>query len=190
MAKTEPIRDLNDIELFKRLFLNQKRYRNFALFILGINTALRISDILVLKWKDVYDFKKKKYKKHINIIEKKTKNKIAINTNIIEALELLYHIENTREPELYLLQSRINGNYAISRNRAFHIIKDAANELGIEGTISCHSLRKTFGYQAWKRGIPPAILMSIYNHSSMEITKLYLCIDQDDKDDVFLNMCL
>lgn len=39
-------------------------------------------------------------------------------------------------------------------------------------------------------GVPPALIMSIYNHSSLEITKRYLSIDQDDKDEVFLNMNL
>lgn len=32
---------------------------------------------------------------------------------------------------------------------------------------------------------PPALLMAIYNHSSYQITKRYLCIDQDDKDEVY-----
>ena len=59
----------------------------------------------------------------------------------------------------------------------------------IHGTV-INSLRKTFGYHAWKKGVPPALIMSIYNHSSIEITKRYLSIDQDDKDQVFLKMNL
>ena len=70
------------------------------------------------------------------------------------------------------------------------IIKKAADELHIEGIISCHSLRKTFGYHAWKKGTPPAVIMTIYNHSSLDITKRYLSIDQDDKDKVFLEINL
>ena len=56
---------------------------------------------------------------------------------------------------------------------------------GMPEHISCHSLRKTFGYHAWKQSVPPAMLMDIYNHSSYQITKRYLGIDQDDKDQVF-----
>lgn len=70
------------------------------------------------------------------------------------------------------------------------VIKEVVEMLDIEGSISCHSLRKTFGYQAWKKGAQPALLMAIYNHSSIEITKRYLSIDQDDKDEVFLNINL
>ena len=32
--------------------------------------------------------------------------------------------------------------------------------------------------------------MTIYNHSSLDITKRYLSIDQDDKDKVFLEINL
>ena len=39
-------------------------------------------------------------------------------------------------------------------------------------------------------GISPAIIMSIYNHSSMEVTIRYLAIDQDDKDEVYKNIIL
>ena len=78
----------------------------------------------------------------------------------------------------------------LSRYQAFRIIKEAAAYAGLDASISCHSLRKTFGYHAWKQGTPPALLMDIYNHSSYRITKRYLCIDQDDKDEVFEHICL
>ena len=90
----------------------------------------------------------------------------------------------------YIYKSRIGQNQPIVRSTAFKIIKKAVYDLHMEGVISCHSLRKTFGYQAWKLGTPPALIMSIYNHSSMEITKRYLSIDQDDKDAVFLDINL
>ena len=92
--------------------------------------------------------------------------------------------------EQYLFQSRVGYNRHISRNRAWALIKEAWNDLGYEGNISCHSLRKTFGYHAWKNGVSPAIIMDIYNHSSMEITKRYLAIEQDDRDQVYRSMVL
>ena len=56
--------------------------------------------------------------------------------------------------------------------------------------ITCHSLRKTFGYNAWKNGANPVVLMDIYNHSAYEVTKRYLGITQDDRDKVYLEMKL
>lgn len=73
----------------------------------------------------------------------------------------------------------------ISRNRAWHIIKKAAAYNHLEGNIGCHSMRKTFGYHAWNTGGQPALIMDIYNHSNIEITKRYLSIDQDERDNLF-----
>lgn len=78
----------------------------------------------------------------------------------------------------------------ISRNRAWHIIKKAAMDNHLDGNISCHSLRKTFGYHAWQKGTPPALIMEIYNHSNINITKRYLSINQDEKDILFRELNL
>ena len=52
------------------------------------------------------------------------------------------------------------------------------------------ALRKTFGYHAWQQGTPPALLMNLYNHSSYQITKRYLGIGQDERDQVYLQINL
>ena len=78
-----------------------------------------------------------------------------------------------------------NKNVPITRTQAFRIIKEAADYCHISGIISCHSLRKTFGYHAWKQGVPPVMLVTVFNHSSFNITKRYLGIEQDDKDKIF-----
>ena len=97
----------------------------------------------------------------------------------------MYVTPREKEPASWLFGSQIQGERPLSRFQAFRIIKRAAAFAGADTNISCHSLRKTFGYHAWKQGTPPALLMAIYNHSSYQITKRYLCIDQDDKDEVY-----
>ncbi len=193
MCKTDPIRNPDDIRRLKEYFLNRKKYRNYAMVALALNTSLRIGDLLHLKWDDVYNFKAGVYRGHIALTEQKTgkKNRIALNREAIGALDLLKEsLKREAEGENFLFQSRNGKNKPIDRTFAFRIIKRAVDELDLEGTISCHSLRKTFGYHAWKKGVPPALIMSIYNHSSIEITKRYLSIDQDDKDEVFREMNL
>lgn len=192
MATTQPIKNLDQIQQLKEYFLKKEETRNYLMIVMGMNTSLRISDILQLRWKDVYNFKKSRYKKHITLIEQKTgkANVVALNAAIIEALERQRRKEKDFEETIFLFKSRKGENQPITRVRAYTIIKEAVVELGMEGNISCHSLRKTFGYQAWKNGIPPALLMSIYNHSSYEITKRYLGISQDERDKVFLEMTL
>jgi integrase len=69
----EPIRDEKKIEAVKRNLLDGNHYRDYLLFTLGINTGLRVSDLLKLKYTDVLD-DKGKFKSHITIKEKKTGN--------------------------------------------------------------------------------------------------------------------
>lgn len=189
---TAPIRRKEDIKVMKDYFLRKQEYRNYALFVIGINTALRISDLLSLQWKDVYIFETDSLRLHIQITEQKTLKKtcVAINSSCREALHLLMQNYEPVSPLEYIFFSGKNRNAHIGRNRAYHIIKQAAQDNNIEGNISCHSLRKTFGYHAWKCGTPPAVIMNIYNHSSIEVTKRYLSINQDDQDEVFINVNL
>ena len=185
---TTPIRNRSEILKMKEYYRKAGRTRDYVLFVMGINTALRISDLIALRWKDVYNYLEGVYVRHIYLQEQKTgkRNCIALNQSAAEALELLRGKRGVKcEPEEYIFYSGNNRRTHISRNRAWHIIKDASRELGIEGNISCHSLRKTFGYHAWKVGTPPAVIMGIYNHSSIAITKRYLSITQDDYDEVF-----
>lgn len=191
MAKSEPLRTQEDIEKMKRYFKNRGSRRDYALFIMGINTALRISDLLKLTWKDVYNFEKEDFVNHLILKEQKTHKKavVMLNENVRNSLRELKDSIDFLKKEDYIFKSR-KGNRSIHRSRAYCIIKEAARAEGIEGTISCHTMRKTFGYHAWKKGVPPALIMDIYNHSSIEITKNYLSITQDDRDGVYKNILL
>lgn len=182
MSTTQPIRKYSDIKKLKNYFLEKEEYRNYLMVSICLNTALRISDVIDLKWNDVLN-KDNSIKTYISLYEKKTGkfNEILINNQIKKAIELYINSNDIKNE--YLLASKKGGH--ISRNRAFAIVTEAGKEAGLEYTISCHSLRKTFGYHAWKKGTPPAMLMHIYNHSSFEITKRYLGISQTEKDEVF-----
>lgn len=190
MGTTQPIRNTEDLEKFIDYYKTvHPSQRNYTLVILGLNTALRISDILGLKWEKVYDFKKKKFHGHVYIREQKTgkKNAVVLNHHVKETLGVYL---KERHPNYgdYIFTKNTDYSCPLSRSQAYRIIKHAA-ECSINQTnISCHSLRKTFGYHAWKKGIPPALLMDIYNHSSYQITKKYLGIRQEEKDSVFMEM--
>lgn len=192
MSTSQPIRDTHDLTALREFYLkDEPNMRNYVLICLGVNSALRISDLLELKWKDVYNFKDENSKKHLITYEKKTGKEtwIAINENARNVLQEYMKFLKKISGEDYIFKGKNNGGH-LSCSQAFRIIKHAAGKLNLENGISCHSMRKTFGYYAWKCGTPPAVLMDIYNHSSYEITKRYLGIKQDDKDSVFLNVNL
>lgn len=192
MSTTQPIRNVEKLRLFEEYYRVVKpNARNYTLIIMGLNSALRISDILQLKCNDVYDFEKKEWKTHLVVKEQKTgkRNRIFINQKIRQTLEG-YIKQLIWMPETWLFESQMQKGKPLSRYQAYRIVKEAAAFVGLSEGISCHSLRKTFGYHAWKQGTPPALLMNIYNHSAFQITKRYLCIDQDDRDEVFEKIVL
>ena len=187
MGTTQPIRNKTDVKNFMEYYEHLKpNTRNHALIVLGLHTALRISDILNLQWKDLYQFDRKNYVNHLLVYEKKTgkSSLIALNHHVIEALEA-YRLQRTPQPADYIFSKNTDPSKPLCRSQAYRIVKEAANATLNETHISCHSLRKTFGYHAWKQGISPVLLMDVYNHSSFVITRRYLGIDQDDRDMLF-----
>lgn len=191
MGTSQPIREKDELQKFMEYYEKTRpSKRNYAMIILGLHTALRISDILTLRWKDVYDFNENHYRKHLFIQEKKTGklNVIALNKHVRIALTKFRTERMDARPDDYIFTKNTNYHSPLSRSQAFRIIKKAAEGALLEEHISCHSLRKTFGYHAWKQGTPPALLMDIYNHSSYRVTKRYLGIEQDERDSIFLQM--
>lgn len=190
MGTTQPIRDRQELQNFSTYYKDEKpNLRNNALVVLGLNTALRISDLLHLRWNDLYDFEKLCFRDHLLIKEQKTgkRKRIAINEKAREAMEMYFNERNPAEDE-FIFSKRTNPYKPLSRSQAYRIIKDDANHTTSEEAVSCHSLRKTFGYFAWQEGVQPALLMDVFNHSSYAITKRYLGIEQDEKDLVYLNI--
>lgn len=192
MGTTIPIRNQRDIEIIKEYYLKRCQYRNYALFVVGINTALRISDLLSLEWRDVFDFHNEAWVKYVEVREKKTgkQNVVFLNQNARQALKLYKTTAGPVNGNDKIFCNNRNRKVAITRTQAYAVIRKACADSGIEGKISCHSLRKTFGYHAWKRNVPEIMLMNIFNHSSFAITRCYLGIEQDDRDEVFRRLNL
>jgi integrase len=187
MATTEPIRSKRQVRELAEYYLKRGELRNHCLIILGVYTALRVSDLLRLRWEDVYDFERGRVRECIAVAEKKTgKTKIiALNKGVVRALTL--YAARAAKANGFLIENARTGK-AISRIQAYRIIRTAAEALKIQGRVSCHSLRKTFGYHAWKSGASPAVIMEIYNHSSFAVTRRYLGVTQDDKNEVYMRL--
>ncbi|SDM32059.1 Phage integrase family protein [Halarsenatibacter silvermanii] len=153
-----------------------QNYRNYLLFVVGINTGLRISDMLKLKVEDV------KNKTHIYISEGKTgkSKKFFINLNLREDIDM--YIKNMKEEE-HLFQSRNGNNKPLSRSQVYRILNKAADNIDLDiENFGCHSLRKTFGYHHYQKYKDVALLQDIFNHSSPSVTLVYIGINQDVKD--------
>ena len=189
MEFVEPIRDRKKITAMKR-YLKGVRLRDWCLFTVGINSGLRISDLLNLKICDILD-ENGKVKVRLSVREKKTgkMKKFPISDTARKCLEEYLRFRKYYQANDPLFPSR-KGNGSIKRNQAYKILSEAAHAVGIKDNIGTHSMRKTFGYHAYKTGIDISILQKIFNHSCPSITLRYIGITQDNIDDVYLNLNL
>lgn len=186
MNYVEPIRD-SEILSNMCLYLKQDNDRNYIMFLIGIYTGIRISDILKLRVKDVIDLSskkdKRKVKKQIVLREQKTSKQKIIKINPILREPLEAYVQD-KELYEYLIKSRQGFNKPISRKRAYEILKDLGEMFNIYN-LGCHSMRKTFGYHYYKQTKDIALLQKIFNHSSPAITLAYIGIDQDRMDKAY-----
>ena len=171
MEVVQPIRSKETIAQFKNILLHRS-YRDYILFVIGINTGLRISDILQLKVEDVKG-------SHIVITEKKTNKHKRFYINEQLRKELNKYIKGMNDND-YLFPSR-KGDKPITRVQAYRILNDVAEKLGID-EVGTHTLRKTFGYWHYQQYKDVAILQDIFNHSSPSVTLRYIGITDDIKD--------
>lgn len=151
---------------------------------IGINLALRITDLLSLKFDDVRG-------DILYIQEGKTKKyrEIVINGSARK------YIDKRRRKypnDIYLFQSKsitLNGRIKpINRDYASKQFKLVGEEMGIR--FNTHSMRKTRGYVMHKDGVPPAMIAKILNHSSEAITLRYIGIEQEDINSTYTKYCL
>lgn len=169
MNYVEPIRDASKVEDIA-ITLKKKSERNYIMFMLGIYSGLRISDILKLKVKDV------KNREYINIREKKTNKQRVFPINTYLKKELKKYCDR-RELNEYLIKSRTGCNSPLSREMAYLIIRKAGEENGI-ANLGTHSMRKTFGYHFYKAYKDIVTLQRIFNHADPSVTLHYIGIEQ------------
>ena len=83
----------------------------------------------------MYNFEQRVYRNQVSVLEKKTQkyNMFLLNKNVIEALDMLKNSLTYITPDCYIVKSRCGFNKPLGRTRAFMIIKQAAEELHIEG---------------------------------------------------------
>ena len=157
------------------------------LFVVGINTALRISDLLQLQIGDFIDGQGK-MRNSFSIREEKRekRNQVVINTSISEALAkyLAAYQDVASDPDHFVFFSskRSGPNYIkpITRVQAWRVMAEMCKAVGLAGNYGTHTLRKTWGYHARQSGVPLELIMAKLNHSNIAMTKRYLGITDDE----------
>jgi len=185
MNFVEPIRDRKKIAQIKNQLRGQRRFRDLLLFVIGINTALRISDLLNLRVEHFLD-EHQRIRRRFWIKERKRgkRHEVVINASIREALDEYWvtfpDIRGDRNNYVFFNSKTNNYSLPIKRGQAWKFITSICRDVGLSGNFGTHSLRKTWGYQARMSGVDLALIMYKLNHESIAYTKRYLGITDDE----------
>lgn len=202
---SEPIKRMEDILKISEYLIQNRRFRDNMLFIVGINFGLRVSDLRMLRFSDLIN-SDCSFKESFPVFEIKTRNTrkkkknryITINTAVIEAVTL--YLENTPGVSLsdYMFRSESNRggneNVPIHRNSIDRILKGIVEELGIDVKTSTHTLRKTWAYhQMMMSGNDPRkllLLQKMMGHSTSAQTLDYIGLTNEEMRDAYLELNL
>lgn len=184
VIKVEPIKSVKDINLIKKLLAG--KIRDLAIFTLGVNTALRASDLTKIKVGMV---------KHLApgesfvIREQKTKKlkTITLNKTVLTSIQKLIELMPNATDDEFLFQSKKGKNQPLEVSSLHRMVKGWCREINLRGNYGSHSLRKSFGFlhrTIFHTDVPT--LMTMFNHSTQKQTLTYLCIQADEVRDAYL----
>ena len=182
--KVDPIIDLKKIKSIKKLLSDNARDR--LLFTMGINSGLRVQDILAIKISDV---KSSKIGDRIAVKEKKTgkANVFIMNKEILTALQDYLRTIDLVDDH-FLFKSRKGRNYPLTTYAVTKYMKKWTEAINLKGNYGAHSLRKTWTYHQRKTfGVSWEVLAKRLNHSSPSITRRYLGVQEEEVEEILMN---
>ena len=164
---------------------NDRNYRMSRLISFGAFWGLRISDILSLKWEQVYNLDE------FTLVEQKTRKTREIKINSQLKCHIADCYQNIRPKSLdeYIFTSQKSTVYSIQRINVMLKEMKVKYNLKIKN-FSSHSLRKSFGREIFNRSADNAELAivklsQLFNHSNPAITRRYLGISQRELLDTY-----
>ena len=184
----QPIKDKHKIQRMLKV-LEEDNPRNALLFRVGLNTILRIQDILDLKVKNIFH-DDGRFRLYLSLFERKTrKNKgrrmknIKLNSLLRKAIkEYVEFFELSLED--YIFFSLLDPDKNLDRVQAWRILKRAADKVGIDN-FGTHSMRKTLAWTIYKQTKDISLVMIMLNHNSPKTTLRYLGITQESIDKTY-----
>lgn len=201
----EPIKNMDDIDRICDYLKKRKRWRDYMLFVVGINFGLRVSDLIQLRFSNLIN-DNLTFKDTFPVFEKKTRNTrkrkknryLTVNSAVIEAVTL--YLEHTPGISLsdFMFRSQshngFNRNKPITRAAVDQMLKGIGSDLHLNMKISTHTLRKTFAYHqmVMSNNDPRKLLLlsKMLGHSSVSITMDYIGITGEEIEEAYRNLNL
>jgi integrase len=192
MKGCRPLTD-DEVALVVRSFDGTYATRDKALFVLGIKSGFRISELLSLTIGDVYA--------HGQVVARVTVRRAHMKRKV-EGRTVVLHPDaqaaiqawlselataGARLPSRYLFASRKGVNRPICRETANQILHEAYAANGLSGKLGTHSMRKTFANHVYaKLGHDLVKTQRAMGHKNINSTVSYLSFCEDDIDQAIL----
>ena len=169
-----PVYD-DDADYFIREALRHKHPRWELMWLLGVRSGLRISDIVRMTVSDaktqiwtVREVKTGKYR----AIEYPADVRAALEAHIVR-----YSLKTT---DYIIFSCSTRHDHPVSRQHADRVIREAALSVGIE-CIGTHSMRKSFAARWVRSGGDLMALQHVLNHKYLSTTLTYLAVHKGNK---------
>lgn len=179
----------------------RKLYRYSPIYIVLLNTGIRMGEALSLKWDQVnFNNRTLRIRENISYVKSrenedndnkrviiftdtKTKNGnrvIPLNSKAIEALKEIRRRNEIQNINSEYVVSDLNGNYVLPRNFS-RTLEMLCNRAGVI-FVGTHATRHTFASNAIRKGIDVKIVSEILGHSNIQLTyNRYVHIIQEQK---------
>jgi integrase len=179
----------------KESFRGTYRVRDRCLFIVGIHTGFRISELLSLRVGDVWQHDR--IPDHVTVRRKHMKKKVESRTVRLhpEAKQALLpwlmalQEHGGLQPKMPLFRSRKSKTCAraISREHAWYVLKGTFNRNQLMGPLGTHSMRKTLARRAWEFFQHDLLkVQRVLGHKSIQSTISYLGVDDGEIEAFFV----
>lgn len=174
MNSVGPIQSIEQIDQLKKVLLERSK-RDYLLFVLSINTGMRLAPLLHLTLSHV--MKNGSMKEYLEASITETTD-VYLNSEVKRALSL-YMSEHGSHESLYLFHTKKDVAQPITRQQVHRILSQAGKNAALKHPISFHSLRKTFGYHAFQQGVAVSLIQKIYGHATRSETLKYIGINSN-----------
>ena len=184
MKGTRPLNN-TEIRLVSACFKGTYEHRNRGLFMLGVSTGGRISELLSLTVGDVYQNRKPVtdllFDKSI-VKGGEISRAVPVNSDGRRAISeiIAWHKEkyNTIAPSRPLFPSRNkNGSVAMNRQTAHEMLKKAFQAAGLNGKLATHSLRKSFAQRVYEESGDIYLVQELLGHRNVSTTQKYIGVN-------------
>ena len=176
---------MTKIRLVSACFTGTFEVRNRGLFMLGVSTGGRISELLSLTIGDVYQngtaVTDLLYDKSI-VKGGEVSRAVPVNTDGMRAIDDLirWHRETygTAQKKHPLFPSRNGqGKQRMTRRAAHNVLKSAFMTAGLNGHLATHSLRKSFAQRLYEQTGDVFTVQEMLGHKSIATTQKYLGVN-------------